>query len=75
MFLPASIQIGSLVLNNTDHGSNVSIGATKKLNRRVSAKKTQGQGQQHGDGVLRFATISLVLDDDLSDVYNSKADK
>jgi len=72
MFLPTSIQIGSMVLNNCDHAGAVSFGVNEKLNRNVSAKKNQGYGQQFADLTLRLATIQLVLDDERIDTFSSK---
>jgi hypothetical protein len=72
MFLPASIQIGKLVLNNSGHAGAVSIGAAAKLNRNVSAKQNQGFGQQCADGTLRIANVQLMLDDESSDFYSFK---
>lgn len=59
-------------INNTDHGSSVSFGTNVKSNRNVSAKKNQGFGQQLADGVLRFAPVQFVLDDELFDRNSEK---
>lgn len=72
MFLPASIQIGSMILNNSDHAGAVSIGVNEKLNRNVNGKKNQGFGQQHADQTLRLATIQLLLDDEITDTFSAK---
>jgi hypothetical protein len=75
VFVPTQINIGSMKLNNADHAGMVSFGSTFAVNRSVSAKKTQGIGQQLADGVVSFSTLSMVLDDDLSDVFNEKIGK
>ncbi|CAM3824409.1 hypothetical protein COLU111180_09635 [Cohnella lubricantis] len=75
MFVPASIQIGSIELNNCDHAGAVSFGVNHKLNRNVRAKKNQGFGQQFADQTLRFAAIQLLLDEESSDSIRSKADR
>jgi hypothetical protein len=66
-FEPSSVNIGTLKVNNVDHGGNISFGQSLKMNRNVSAKKSQGFGQQHADSVIRFDTIQLLLDEDVLD--------
>ena len=72
MFLPCDIRIGSMTLNNSDHGSTVSFGTTKLINRNVKAKKTQGFGQQFSDFTMRFSPIQMVIDDEMSDAFRMK---
>lgn len=43
------------------------MGSTVMTNRNVSAKKTQGFGQQLADHVWRVSTVQMVRDDDASD--------
>lgn len=75
VFVPTQINIGGIKLNNTDHAGMVSFGSTFAVNLNVCAKKSQGIGQQLADGVMSFSTLSMVLDDDLSDVFNEKNGK
>lgn len=75
MFLPTSIQLGTLVINNTDHNGAVSFGKNMLVNREVKAKKNQGQGQQLADGALRFATIQMTLDDEPIDFHRMKTNR
>ncbi|MBW5444937.1 hypothetical protein GE107_02510 [Cohnella sp. CFH 77786] len=75
MFVPAEVRIGSIKINNVGHQSGVSFGTTVKTNRNVNAKKNQGFGQQFADGVLRCATVHMVLDDDLADAVRAKINR
>ena len=75
IFVPAQINLKSMVINNTDHTSTVSFGAAFAVNRNVNAKKTQGIGQQFADAVIRYSTVSMVLDDDLSESFSLKINK
>jgi hypothetical protein len=74
-FVPTEINIGSMTITNTDHGGTISFGSTVVVNRNVSAKKSQGTGQQFADNCPRFSTISMVLDDDMMDVPGQKINK
>lgn len=67
MFLPASIQIGSLQIRDGDSAAAMTIGSSLMIGRRVSGKKNLGFGQQFGDGSVRFATVQLLLDNDGAD--------
>lgn len=67
MFLPASIQIGSLQIRDGDSAAAMTIGSSLMIGRRVAGKKNQGFGQQFGDGTVRFATVQLLLDHDGND--------
>ncbi|WP_338448201.1 hypothetical protein R4Z09_18395 [Niallia oryzisoli] len=71
-FMPIKINIKDIKLNNIDHLSAVSFGATIKTNRNVSAKKNQGFGQQFADGSIRIDTASSVLDNETLDSYSQK---
>lgn len=72
MFIPVSVNIGGLEINNTDHLGSVSFGTNVKVGRNVSAKKNQGFGQQHADASPRFFTVQMVLDDDKLDSFSQK---
>ena len=74
-FKPTNIEIGALKVNNTDHGSAISFGNSKKIGRNVSAKKTQGYGQQMADYTFRAFNIYFVLDDDILDEPTFKINK
>jgi hypothetical protein len=66
-FLPTKVNISGIKLNNVDHLSQVSFGSTIKRNRNVSAKKSQGFGQQMADGCLRIFSVSSTTDNDVLD--------
>lgn len=74
-FKPINIEIGALKVNNTDHGSAISFGTTKKIGRNVSAKKNQGFGQQMADYTFRAVNIYYVLDDDRFDQATIKINR
>lgn len=67
------INIGDMRIANADHAGTISLGATVQTNRYVSAKKSQGFGQQFADRVLRFATVQAVRDDEVSDACRIKS--
>jgi len=66
-FLPASINIKGIKLNNMDNLSSLSLSSTTKKNSNVSAKKNQGVGQQHADGTLRIYSKGYVIDNETLD--------
>jgi hypothetical protein len=74
-FKPINIEIGALKVNNTDHGSAISLGTTKKIGRNVCGKKTQGFGQQMADYTFQAVNIHYVLDDDSLDQAAIKINK
>lgn len=61
-FLPTTINLKGIKLNNVDHLSTVSFNSTKIQNKNVCAKKNQGMGPQLADGTLRAFTISSTID-------------
>ena len=74
-FKSTRVSIGSVKVNNLDQLSSVSYGSNFKLNRNVSAKKTQGFGQQHGDSTFRSDVFHMVLDEDMLDMMTAKETK
>lgn len=71
-FLPTTINIKGIKLNNVDNLSTVSFSSTIIQNKNVSAKKNQGIGQQLSDGTLRAFTVSSTLDNELQDSMSQK---
>ncbi|MEH7076008.1 hypothetical protein [Neobacillus drentensis] len=71
-FLPTTINIKGIKLNNLDHLSNVSFNSTMIQNRNVSAKKNQGIGQQMADGTLRAFTVSSIFENEPQDSRSQK---
>lgn len=71
-FKPIDLKIDHVKVNNVDHLSSISFGNTEKIGRNVSAKKTQGYGQQMADFVLRAYNEHYVLDDDTVDQFSGK---
>jgi hypothetical protein len=71
-FLPTTINLKGIKLNNVDHLSTVSFNSTMIQNKNVSAKKNQGMGQQLADGTLRAFTISSTIDNELQDSTSQK---
>jgi hypothetical protein len=71
-FLPTTINIKGIKLNNVDHLSTVSFSSTIIHNKNVSAKKNQGMGQQLADGTWRAFTVSSTLDNELQDSTSQK---
>ena len=71
-FLPTTINIKGIKLNNVDHLSKVSFSSTIIQNNNVSAKKNQGIGQQLADGSLRAFTVSETIDNELQDSMSQK---
>lgn len=71
-FKPTNISIGDIKVNNLDHLGSISFGNTKKIGRHVSAKKSQGFGQQFADFTIRAVNIHCVLDDDILDQSSIK---
>ena len=74
-FKPTNIKIAEIKVNNLDHLGSVSFGSTIKVGRHVSAKKTQGYGQQMADCVPRAVNLHCVLDDDFLDQPSTKNNK
>lgn len=74
-FKPINLTIADFKVNNQDHMSSISFGTTVKVGRNVSAKKTQGFGQQHADFCVRPFNSHYVLDDDAVDQYAVKSKK
>ncbi|MCM3766419.1 hypothetical protein [Neobacillus niacini] len=74
-FKPIDIKIDDLKVNNLDHLGSISFGTTVKVGRNVSAKKTQGFGQQHADSCLRAYNSHYVIDNDTVDQYSVKSGK
>lgn len=74
-FIPAKVNIGSVIINNTDHSSTISFGSALEVNRNVSGKKNQGFGQQHADACLRFCTVSMTMDDEPADSISAKMNR
>jgi len=74
-FKPVDVKIDLLKVNNVDHLSSISFGTTEKIGRNVSAKKTQGFGQQMADYTLRAYNSHHVLDDDAIDQFTGKFKK
>jgi len=72
MFVPTEINIGQMKVNNADHAGRITLGSSVQSNRNVTAKKTQGFGQQLADGTVRFMIIQAVWDDDASDEASAK---
>ncbi|WP_276354419.1 hypothetical protein [Cohnella caldifontis] len=70
--VPIEINLGNVKLNNVDHLSSVSVGKACKINRNVAAKKNQGFGQQHADGVRRVLNVHWTLDDEAIDAISIK---
>jgi hypothetical protein len=71
-FLPTTINIKGIKLNNVDHLSTVSFNSTIIQNKNVSAKKNQGIGQQLADGTLRAFTVSSTIDNEPQDSMSQK---
>lgn len=71
-FLPTTVNIKVMKLNNVDHLSVVSFGTTINQNRNVNAKKNQGFGQQLADDTLRAFTISSTTDNEAQDLMSQK---
>lgn len=71
-FLPTTVNIKVMKLNNVDHLSVVSFGTTIKQNRNVNAKKNQGFGQQLADDTLRAFTVSSTIDNEAQDLMSQK---
>ncbi|WP_026565788.1 hypothetical protein [Bacillus sp. UNC41MFS5] len=71
-FLPTTINLKGIKLNNVDHLNTVSFNSTLIQNKNVSAKKNQGFGQQLADGTLRAFTISSTIDNELQDSMSQK---
>lgn len=74
-FKPINIKIGGLKVNNSDHLSSISFGSTQKIGRYVSAKKTQGFGQQMADFTIRAVNTHYIFDDDNLDQPAIKTNK
>lgn len=74
-FKPTNIKIDAFKVNNVDHLASISFGTTKKVGRNVSAKKTQGFGQQMADNTIRAFNNHYVLDDDFLDQPAIKINK
>lgn len=72
-FLPTNINIKDMKINNVDHLSAVSFSSTIKQNRNANAKKNQGFGQQHADGVTRVSSVSYTMDDEIVDSITIKS--
>lgn len=71
-FLPTTINIKGIKLNNVDHLGAVSFSSTIIQNRNVSGKKNQGIGQQLADGTLRAFTVSSTIDNEIQDCMSQK---
>ncbi|PFP23518.1 hypothetical protein COJ96_23855 [Bacillus sp. AFS073361] len=71
-FLPTTINIKGIKLNNVDHLSSVSLNSTMIQNKNVSAKKNQGIGQQFADGTIRAFTVSSTIDNEIKDSMSQK---
>lgn len=71
-FLPNTVNIKEMKLNNVDHLGDISFSTTIKQNRNVNAKKNQGLGQQLADGTLRAFTVTSTIDNEAQDVMSHK---
>ncbi|GIP40193.1 hypothetical protein J31TS4_34730 [Paenibacillus sp. J31TS4] len=66
-FQPTQINIGGMTIRNADQNSTISLGSVWAVSRKVTAKKSQGFGQQLADRTVRLFPIAMTLDDDLVD--------
>jgi len=70
-FKPNNVTIDAFKINNSDHLGTISFGSTVKIGRNVSAKKSQGFGQQFADFTIQSYNSHSVLDDDILDTPES----
>jgi hypothetical protein len=71
-FLPTTVNIKEIKLNNVDHLGDVSFTTTIKQNRNVNAKKNQGFGQQLADGTIRAFMVTSTIDNEAQDLMSHK---
>jgi len=66
------IQLKDLQIRSIDRGSSVSMSSTIYHGNQVFNHRSEGFGEQSGDGVLKDHTVSFVDDSDFIDFFMTK---
>ncbi|MBS4219619.1 hypothetical protein KHA96_14985 [Bacillus sp. FJAT-49711] len=70
-----NIQLNDMKIRSIDRKSYVSMGSSIQLGNHVFNHRSEGFGEQSGDGTLKDHTVSVVDDSDLIDFFITKMTK